>query len=879
VTGCWQTPRADPHNLGRGELTGGFTGPPTETWRLATGADIHIARTVAHPTGPAVLVHAGSTLQLFSWDGGQLWANLRLGARRVIHVGPPSLDGGTVALVAIDNRTVVLIDLRQGRVVWTWQAEPSSDLTSPGASKVWTGSDGTLRWTCFPTYSTRGVCVDLAASPSPRILWETDFSGRYDTGFGPNVIVADVLSDGVPQVILSSRTGDQYPRDERGEITGAELVLGRTDGQIYQAIVNGDTGELLMEGSYRPDDGAYPCARPYGLFEAVRQPDRTELVLVSCQVEEYLAVTRIDTEGLNRRWGAFIERDWPTDRLELRPQVSSLADLAGTGQRALTVGLWDGSCWSTLVVDPDAGLHGDASRRVADRYFWGCHDIDGDGRPDVLVSEEHRRVPGRRGRLEVLDGMTLVAKAVLEDAAFVLSSDSELPSHRNFLADRNNPVAVSDGAGTTGVLVVSDRDGEERVSRWSIGSDGASELHDLAAGRFRRADWDGHELILSDSTGRLLRFDPGWACIASVGGVLGRFCQPLAWRRQDGHEIVVDLAGDRVAGGRVNEQSHILTGRWDVDGSLPALDSSGGACRLAVAHTDDPHHPTVTVHTEPGRPQRRSVTTELIAPPFAALVPTGPPYRLIANLRTGVHTAALTVLDEAGNVVWTQANFGGHPRPPGIGATPNGPFLAADDHGVLRVLGLESGRVIAESDWTAAYTVPICVPGSDGATALILRADGVHGIEALDTAGRRLWRRETDLWRYFPGWSAVARLGGRGPWLLGSVSRDGVLDATDVATGRLRWQMPIGPVDAARAVAAGDVDGDGRDEFLVGTSDGRLVCVAETAPGEGRILWEHDFGVSVANPVIADVDGDGSTEILVATADGFVRMLRPACGQ
>jgi len=76
------------------------------------------------------------------------------------------------------------------------------------------------------------------------------------------------------------------------------------------------------------------------------------------------------------------------------------------------------------------------------------------------------------------------------------------------------------------------------------------------------------------------------------------------------------------------------------------------------------------------------------------------------------------------------------------------------------------------------------------------------------------------------------------------------------------------------SVVAGDVDGDGADEFLTGLPDGRLLCLKEVQ-AKGTILWEKQLEAAIANPILADIDGDGSAEILLSTADGFVRILAP----
>ena len=63
-------------------------------------------------------------------------------------------------------------------------------------------------------------------------------------------------------------------------------------------------------------------------------------------------------------------------------------------------------------------------------------------------------------------------------------------------------------------------------------------------------------------------------------------------------------------------------------------------------------------------------------------------------------------------------------------------------------------------------------------------------------------------------------------------------------------------------MAAADLDGDGRQEILLGSSDGNLYALAERAGG-ARILWKVPLGRRVGEPVLADLDGDDRAEILV----------------
>ncbi|HET6456812.1 MAG TPA: VCBS repeat-containing protein, partial [Armatimonadota bacterium] len=90
--------------------------------------------------------------------------------------------------------------------------------------------------------------------------------------------------------------------------------------------------------------------------------------------------------------------------------------------------------------------------------------------------------------------------------------------------------------------------------------------------------------------------------------------------------------------------------------------------------------------------------------------------------------------------------------------------------------------------------------------------------------------------------------------------------------GSVLWSLKIGePSD--NSIVSGDLDGNGKDEFLVGMSDGRLVCIAQEE-GKGKVLWQKRFNAGVTNPIIADIDSDGLAEIILSTSDGHIRILR-----
>lgn len=109
-----------------------------------------------------------------------------------------------------------------------------------------------------------------------------------------------------------------------------------------------------------------------------------------------------------------------------------------------------------------------------------------------------------------------------------------------------------------------------------------------------------------------------------------------------------------------------------------------------------------------------------------------------------------------------------------------------------------------------------------------------------------------------------------GTWLMGFGRQDGHFACINAADGTVRWELPLEA--SSSDVATGDVDGDGVQEFVFGTSHGNLYAVRD-AGGQSLIVWSTPCGTSLGAPVLADVNTDNATEIVVPDADGYLYVL------
>jgi len=843
--GLWLTPRKDPTNQARADVRAAMTAAPREVWRMPTGGEVLYAQDVRVNGKPCGFLQVGSMLELSTWRGERLWQRPKLGAGLVLRVEDLNGDGRAEALVRTDVRTIVLIDVASGEVLWSWQSAPSTQIIGHAFLQM----PGGWRFYCFPSYSLDGFCFDFGGGArEPKLLWQQTYAGKYDAGFGPNVVLADMDRDGKTDLVVSGKGPS-----------------------VSQLVLDADTGAVKMEAHHELDG----WGRPYGLLhvtdlDADGLPD---VVMVCCQVEEYLCVVRnVEGKRLEKLWGRFIEKDWPTDEKELRPQVTSVADLRDNGRPELVVGVFEAGQWRTLVIDP---LQGFEAQRAAleGLYFWGCHDLTGDGRPEVIVSHEARRRPSRSTTLVALDGPTLQPVATLDSAAILDSPDSETPPNTYFMALRRNPVPVETADGTVGILVRKlDEEEAAGVFLWGGAPGRGVALHRVAGPGSARVHLHGGGLLFSDARGGVQRFDGRLRPVGRRLTTNGRVCQPLVWEVGGRRELVVDMAGGEVAGGR--PEAGALQGMWRVPGSYPALHlDAQGVGRLAAADLSNPDQPTALIYTAPLGPSAEPLRVPLAQPLYAraALLPYGAEYRLLANLQTGVHTFVLATYDSGGSLLWEDRGSGAYPNAAAAGDLDGDgrEEVAADDHGVYRVYNAAGKVTATHPGWPPAYNLPIVGPFGPDRKTCVLRSAGINGMALLDAGAQVLWFRGAPVWRYYQSVPAVGDVAGDGRLALGIVSEDGRFECLDTANGEPLWSVDLGTPPSQTSVVAGDVDGDGQDEFLTGLPDGRLVCL-----GQGRIVWERELDAAVANPILADVEGDGLAEVVVSTADGHVRILK-----
>jgi hypothetical protein len=167
------------------------------------------------------------------------------------------------------------------------------------------------------------------------------------------------------------------------------------------------------------------------------------------------------------------------------------------------------------------------------------------------------------------------------------------------------------------------------------------------------------------------------------------------------------------------------------------------------------------------------------------------------------------------------------------------------------------------------YTLPAILAEKQGEPTVCL-VDGHYFVAAMTSHAAAKWHHLPFVGEARAGAEGFLKTRS-GQWLMGFGRQNGRFACLDVATGKVRWEYPLG--STASAVSACDINEDGAQEFIFGTTHGELYALAD-AGESARVVWRAQLPASVGALVIADVDNDGASDILVSLGDGRLCLLR-----
>ena len=174
---------------------------------------------------------------------------------------------------------------------------------------------------------------------------------------------------------------------------------------------------------------------------------------------------------------------------------------------------------------------------------------------------------------------------------------------------------------------------------------------------------------------------------------------------------------------------------------------------------------------------------------------------------------------------------------------------------------------------TNLYASPLVAdvnPASPGLETIVSDSE-LRTLRCVDSRGKTLWSLKAGWKKRLIQSAALSFKARPGRGTLVIPSGDGSLRCIDARTSAVLWTRPIGAVEWGGALWA-DLDGDGRDDIVVGTLEKGIVALDAT----GKSLWSwtdqpRAKAPSITCPLAAsDVDGDGKPEIYAVTKMGPV---------
>jgi len=117
---------------------------------------------------------------------------------------------------------------------------------------------------------------------------------------------------------------------------------------------------------------------------------------------------------------------------------------------------------------------------------------------------------------------------------------------------------------------------------------------------------------------------------------------------------------------------------------------------------------------------------------------------------------------------------------------------------------------------------------------------------------------------------ALADLDGTGVKRLVYGTYDGAVRCQDLSSGGLLWEVPLGAFPFS--IAAGDADGDGKDEVYAAAADGGLYAIGP----DGSVLWTFRSKLPLYNVAVGRLLGDHDMAIACGGIDRQVYVVSPA---
>lgn len=861
-TGDWPTPRQN-H-----QLTGIQTVPGRMKSAPKVAATIEFARGQGYLTPIAltsdaeanhVIEIADGVLRCWHNDGKLLWESHPKGLNFESLVAARDFDGdGKVELALTCGRptqpfgAAVVVEAATGKIRFRHDVEPMSYWWMlqvgnflPEGEAV--GEQIIVTEHAYPPDEKFGYMALFEfpkAGATPKMRWRYDFDAY--TCF-QTILMADVNGDGADEICVETHS--------------RMWVLDARTGKVDQFI---------------GWDVAPANVRSYGLirFQDLNGDGRPDFFCIA-DFSQHHEVLLNEGGKLKRAWAHGWEDSVSTAKIATTYPDPPIADVDGDGKLEMVLSMFhaeDEQRWMVRVYDAVTGV---LKAKMLDRIAISVTDLDKDGHAEIVTeicTDPTRTITNGSAVLKWQEGNLA---EIWQDPTTKIIPPTQYTSS---VPRRGNLVRAGDFP-LPSTIYVQSGDKKQRLQ--------------FAGGKVT---------LLAEAPPA----PPPPPNLSKIPGTLGPFLQPplVADIDGDGKPEVIHHHNGRVVVYRLDSQGKFTRLEEFVSDAPPALADLDGDGKLEMVIGT--MSPTADPVIEAIRFAPKATRLWKVSPPKPDR--TGLPFENRMYFQTGrflgrkgddvyayvckplVRSMMLSGAD--GSLVWDKGDipgmeryfaptknmasvwdFNGDGKDDLVFTNPDYYCVASGPTGEALLGPINPTKIFSQPS-LGLYTSPAILANNTGEPSVCL-VNGHYFIGAMSLTAKPNWFRLPLVGEARAGSEGFLRLPD-GTWLMGIGRQDGQFVCTDIATGKTRWEWEIGATPSD--IVAGDVDGDGKLEFVFGTSHGQLIALGER-DGKPHLTWKAELGARVGTPVIADVNGDGFSEILAPCGDGRLHLLQPSGGR
>ena len=878
----WPCFRRDLLNTGISNLKGPLS-DIKEIWTYSLGGGIDFARMkdIDKDGFDEVFTITAGKIVAYQENGMLMWNSPIIGVKYLLDILDLDNDGiDEVVSASFEPPTIFIISATTGEVVWRHHFAPPAGAVYPSGVKIAdldNSNDGKLELFCWPWFNEpRGYAFAFSEGiANGHVIWEaySEICGY----FSPQVIVADMNCDSIPEVVIGTyRHIYGWQGDNGSKRIDFEFTTGERYGRNY--------GVIKLTNI---DDDPYP-----------------EVAVLAYSLNEHL--TMIDNKGpdadsieLSLLWDKWFEYSYPEDHKTVRISPNSVNDLDDDGEIELACALFNDTGdnqWHLMIYNAQTGL---TELDLPGYYLYDIQDLDNDGYPEIFLSQETSRDISK-DNLHILKGDHDSYSIVYtkSPASPVMEDKPQLPM------DVNSTSSIYD------MLFIRD-----------IDFDGTPNIFTISGDSFYCYKYENNELIKIWSS-----YPSNFTSILLDAGKTGvqSFTTPLI-SSMNGYSYLIDANSNIIANISIGSYYAMpIAADLDGDGSIEVL------VQNAIGFVNVLDVQQALPGTEPRLKWRRlgkGKSAKYITENSTAYVDDinndgqkevfiasnnnllmldcngcqireyefeSYPYEWVTGHFNSDSTKDLFVAFNAGdghtNIIHVYDGKGGGTP---IWTKAYGPYsgyvavydftedgiddIIVREHRQLFALNGRNGQKCSFSSGTPAlYHTPILLDVDFNGNFEIINGAGMRGVSVnkLHNQGKEIsliWEKKTgerDCYGRIPG---TADVDNDGHAEIGVSSTNGTFTCYDASTGVIEWTYNLDAI--ASDIICMDADNDGRSEFIFGSNDGYLYVMNGETDASDRIEAKFNLKAQVGSPIVVDLNADGIAELLVTTYDGKLHCL------